>query len=193
MFGRGYITAPNTFIQTYLQDHNLCAYQISQIMAPTSLPDEILLEIFRETDPRTLWLSIRNVNQQFRACAEDIVRSELIRRFTVGLNYTLGSGSHHRWYDIRGSITLSFKQMSRLNPQYALFEKLSIRPEACNGRAWEKWNRMCAGGFGAEQEWRVQLDDRDPRVVRMPKLVISHKHGLWCDWREMLNAYFSQV
>lgn len=30
------------------------------------------------------------------------------------------------------------------------------------------------------------------KTVRMPKLIVSSK-GAWCDWRELLSAYFHRL
>ena len=155
-----------------------------------TLPNELWLEIFCYLDRSDLWTVIHNVNRQFRACAEDIATKELLQDFTISLTYTLGSGSHHRWYDISGTITLGFKHINRVNPQYALFEVTGTHPESCYSRTVEKWKRMCASGFGPEQAWPLKLGG-NPRLVKMPNLVLAADDGLWCDWREMLNGYFN--
>lgn len=154
------------------------------------LPSEIWLEICRFAEAKDLYLSLRPVNKQIFACAEDVLQSEIIPHFTINLSFSLGTGSHHRWYDVRGSITLSFRSVSKYNKQYALFDKITYQPQACQQRAGERWNQICSAGVGSDNEWRVQMEGGPPRTVRMPNLIISHDHGAWCDWREMLEAYF---
>ncbi|KXT06361.1 hypothetical protein AC578_9202 [Pseudocercospora eumusae] len=159
-------------------------------VACPALPEELWLEILRYTSSEDLWLSIRHVNKRFQALAEDVVQSQTTPNFTICLNYTLGSGTHHRWYDVRARVTLGFSSICKHNPQYALFDKITILPESCHERAWEKWNQISAGGLGNEVEWRIRLGtDGELKTVRMLKLVTSSK-GAWCDWRELLDAYF---
>ncbi|KAK4500436.1 hypothetical protein PRZ48_008625 [Zasmidium cellare] len=159
-------------------------------MAIPSLPTEIWLEVFRYVDPADIWLSLQHVSKEFHACARDTMQAEVVPNFLISLSFTLGSGTRARWYDIRGSITLGFSSMSKHNPQYALFDKVHLLPESCSQRAWEKWNQICSAGVGESLDWRVALKDGPVRTVKMSKLIISHKHGAWCDWREMLDAYF---
>lgn len=126
------------------------------ITCPT-LPEELWLDILHHTPPQDLWLSVRQVNKRFQAVAEDVLQTQVVPNFTLGLNYTLGSGTHHRWYDVRARVTLGFNSICKHNPQYALFDKIAILPETCHERAWEKWCLISAGGLGNEVEWRIQL------------------------------------
>lgn len=161
-------------------------------MTIPSLPTEIWLEIFKNVPAQQIWTSLQHVNKEFQACSRDTIQAEVLLNFIISMSFTLGAGTHARWYDIRGSITLGFSSMSKHNPQYALFDKMHLLPESCHQRAWEKWNQICSAGVGESLDWRVAMQDGPVRTVKMSKLVISHKHGAWCDWREMLDAYFQK-
>lgn len=157
-----------------------------------SLPEELRLSILSFVSPADLWLHVRYVNNQYREYAEDVASRELIPRFTIGLNFTLSSGSHHRWYDVRGTVHHGFKYINRLNPQYALFEINSVHPKDCHDRVLQTWKRMCASGFGPEQEWRVTFHGTGI-LMKMPKLVMATDDGIWCDWRELLGGYLARL
>lgn len=153
-----------------------------------SLPDELKLLILSLLPPSDLWLSVRHVNRKYRQYADEVASKEHVPNFTVGLNFTLSSGTHHRWYDVRGTVHTAFRNINKLNPQYALFEIDSVLPKSCPGRVLEKWKHICASGFGPEQEWRVTFRG-DGLLMKMPNLVLSAGDGVWCDWREMLSGY----
>lgn len=159
-------------------------------MTLPSLPTEIWLLVFHYVDPADIWMSLRHVSKEFNACARDTMQTEVVPNFLISLTFTLDTGTRARWYDIRGSITLGFSSMSKHNPQYALFDKMHLMPESCHQRAWEKWNQICSAGVGQSLDWKVAMLDGPVRTVKMSRLIISHKHGAWCDWREMLDAYF---
>ena len=156
------------------------------------LPEELRLLILSYLPPSDLWLSVRHINSQYRDYAEEVASKELIPNFAVGLNFTLSSGSHHRWYDIRGTVHHGFIKINKLNPQYALFQVNSVLPHNCQDRVLETWKRMCASGFGPEQEWRVTYSGTG-LLMKMPKLVLAAQDGVWCDWREVLDNYFARL
>lgn len=157
------------------------------------LPIELWLEVLKYVDPSDLWLSARSVSRNFRTYAEDVAAAQLIQRFSISLKFTLGSSNRRHWYDSRGSVRFQFKKISKHNPQYAEFDAINVLPEACSQQAWEKWNRICVDGIGPHNSWRVKIDDDEDVDACLPKLIISQKHGIWCDWREMLNVYYKEV
>lgn len=157
-----------------------------------SLPEELRLLILSFVPPSDLWLSVRHVNNQYREYVEEVAAKRLVPQFRIGLYFTLNSGSHHRWYDVRGTVYHAFKEIHKVNPQYALFEMISVDPQKYRDRVLETWNRMCASGFGPEQEWRVRFPPTD-FLMKMPNLVLSSNQGVWCDWRELLDGYFARL
>lgn len=60
------------------------------------LPDELALEICKHVNREDLWLSVRNVNRQFHRCAEDVMKDDIGKEMTIGLNYSIGIGIKHR-------------------------------------------------------------------------------------------------
>ncbi|CAK4015050.1 hypothetical protein AC579_8319 [Lecanosticta acicola] len=156
------------------------------------LPSELWLEIFHYCSARDLWLSLRKTNGLLEACAEDIICKDILHEFTISYTFSLGAGTRPRWYDVKPSIILCFSGLSKYNSQYALFDKIAFRPEPYHQRAWEKWNQICCGeSVGEDWEWKVAWNGEDVRRMKMPRLMISRDHGAWCDWREMLDGYFS--
>ncbi|EME39259.1 hypothetical protein DOTSEDRAFT_38479 [Dothistroma septosporum NZE10] len=165
-----------------------------------SLPTEIWLSILQHLSPQDLYLNTLNVNKRLRSCSDDILSNESLRNFTVSMSFGLGASTRARWYDIRGSVTMSFTSVSKRNPQYALFEKISVLPDTCHRRVQDTWNRICVAGVGSDVLWRVQLHRNasdesattgsDVRAVKLPSLVVSEDHGVWCDWRELMGVYF---
>jgi len=156
------------------------------------LPDELWLRILHHVPPQDIWLGVRPINKQLAACAEDAVTGEPISKFTVGITLSLAAGQHHRWYDVRASITFTFKEFNERNAQYALFGNCLVHPQNCHDRTMEKWNQITAKGLGDRQEWKVQHGyEGDMRTVRLPRLVVADGEGVWCDWKELFDAYFS--
>lgn len=111
------------------------------------------------------------------------------------MQFSLGTGSHHRWYDVRGNITFTFRQFNRFNDQYALFGECLVHPQGAYARAMEQWKRICVNGVGERVEWKVQEGfSGEVRAVRLPKLVIEGEgRGLYVDWREMFDAYYGDA
>lgn len=156
-----------------------------------SIPTELWLMIFQRVPDADLWLNVRKTCRRFRACADDIGKEQLLPGFTLQMNYTLGSGSHHRWYDVRGGVRLQFAALSTLNPQYAEFDIAAFTPERCQEKALAKWHSICVHGIGPSHVWRVTKADGGEVRARLSTIVVSGKHGIWCDWREMLVTYYS--
>ena len=155
------------------------------------LPDELTLLILSFLSPVDLWRSVRNINGKYLKFAEEVAQREHIPKFRIGLNFTLSSGTHHRWYDVRGTVQTGFVHINRFNTQYALFEVIEVLPKSCPGRVQEKWKQICASGFGTAQEWRVTFRG-DGILMKLPNLVLSNGDGVWCDWREMLDGYLDR-
>lgn len=65
----------------------------------------------------------------------------------------------------------------------------------------ERWHQIAAKGVGPDVEWSVQFGYQgEVKDVRLWKLVVANAgsggdagDGVWCDWREMLDAYFRTV
>ncbi|KAK4542036.1 hypothetical protein LTR36_007067 [Oleoguttula mirabilis] len=171
---------------------------------PTHLPDELWLHILTHLPAKDVWASARPLTPQLtRLCEELATSTNTMRNFTVGISFSLGAGARHRWYDIRGTLTFSFQRFSEYNARYVLFGACLAHPSACYGRAMEKWRGICGGGGGGEdgaeglglrEEWRVQYGyEGDVKVVRLPKLIVASEAdggGVWCDWRELFDAYY---
>ncbi|KAF1824122.1 uncharacterized protein K489DRAFT_378525 [Dissoconium aciculare CBS 342.82] len=160
---------------------------------PSRLPVELWLQIFEHVEPSDLWLSVRRVNRTFRMCAEDIAKAHIIHRISLSMNLSLGSGTHHRWYDVRGSVRLAFKAISQQNPQYAEFEITAFLPVGFSQSAEEKWNRMCAKDTGGDTPWNVKLDGGSPIAMLLPDSTISREQGLCCNWKSMLSGYLARL
>lgn len=156
------------------------------------LPEELRLHILSYLPSSDLWLSVRHINQRYSRYADDVACKNLVPKFTVSLRFTLGSGSSHRWYDVRGSVHQGFKEISKLNPQYALFEIVTVHPESYHDRVMQDWKRMCASGFGEAQEWLVTFRGTG-LLMKMRKHVLSAEDGIWCDWRELLDGYYARL
>ncbi|KAK5705605.1 hypothetical protein LTR17_021550 [Elasticomyces elasticus] len=160
------------------------------------LPNEIWLQILSNLPVSDIWLTIHPVSRQLAGCAEDAIRDWHFSKFTIALSFSLAAGAHHRWYDVRSSITFTFKAFSTHNPRYALFGSCIVHPQRCFDRAMEEWKRVTGDGVRDDQEWRVQHGYRsEPRSVRLPSLGLadaSQGTAIWVDWREMLDAYWSR-
>jgi len=158
------------------------------------LPDELWLQIVAALRPDDLWI-LHQTSRQLQRVVEEVWQSPRgpISIFLVGPQFSLGSGSHHRWFDVRVTITFTFQSFSSGNPQYAKFGSSLVVPEGYCKPALEKWKRMCRRGIGDRQDWRVQCGyEGDLRVLKLPhlQLVGDEGVGLWVDWREMFNIYF---
>lgn len=173
------------------------------------LPDELILEICNHITHEDLWLSVRNVNRQFRRCVEDVMKGAVHEHLNIGLNFSMGIGLRHRvpdprriavqvtsltsrndqWYDIRASINFNCDEISN---EYAYFDAPTFLPESCRDRASEKWKRIVSTGFDCDQAWKLSLASSDVRYACLPKLIIS-QHGARCNWIELLNAFFRKT
>ncbi|USW57706.1 Putative F-box domain-containing protein [Septoria linicola] len=136
-------------------------------MALPNLPEELLLHIFTFVEPQELWLSIRGVSKLFSRIIESHLKTSAAPYFVIGVNYTLGAGAHHRWYDVRASVFLSYNSIDRENDDLAFFDKMTVHPEPYYDRAIKKWKEIAATGTDPETMWRVQLRNGNPRTCEM--------------------------
>lgn len=161
----------------------------------TFLPDELWVHILQYLSARDAWKSARLVNRQLsRIILEQLTSAKHMSRFSIDISVSLGSGSHHRWYDVRGRITFAFQHFNRHNAQYAHFGSCVVHPAGSYARAMEQWKRMCGTGMGERVEWRIQEGvDGEAKIVRLPKLVLDGEgSGLYVDWRELFDAYYGK-
>lgn len=152
------------------------------------LPDELWLQILTHLPYHVLWTTIRAVHPKLRTEAEKLTTIHLLPTFTLALPFTLGSGSRHRWYDVRATITLSFSSIDKHNQDFALFAVTGVHPPNYTERALERWRPMCVQGVGAGLEWQVS-SERVTYGIKLEKIVSAEDGGLWCDWRELLNGW----
>jgi hypothetical protein len=161
------------------------------------LPVELWLRIFEDVGDPDLWLSVRNVSRIFRGCVEDIAKTQIIRCFSISTTVSLGSGTQHRWYDVRGTIKLDFKEVLQHSPQLADFEIAAFRPDVFAQRVAEEWNRICANGIDQGLIWNITMTDGTgaamPVSGSIPDCVVSKDHNLRCDWRLLLCSYFART
>jgi len=167
-------------------------------MAPANLPQtrhlplELLIHILSHADSQTLWRSIRLTNHTLRQEAETFFLQHHLPNFSLSRMYTLGSGSRHRWYDIRATVKLTFKSINKLNPQYALFGIKKLQPENYHERALEKWRTICAAGLSPGPRWTVRFEAVS-HLLRLANLVAAEGGEVWCDWRELANVFFHEL
>lgn len=153
------------------------------------LPDELLIQILTHLPNTALWHTIRHLNRTLRAEAEKLLLTTFFPTLSLSLTYTLGSGTSHRWYDVRATISLSFTSTNRHNPDFALFEVSAVHPPNYYERALEKWRPMCARGLGAGLDWMVSCEGVTHRVC-LAKLVLGEDGSVWCDWQELVGKWF---
>lgn len=151
------------------------------------LPDELWLEVLAHLDWLTLWQT-RAVHPKFRVEAERIAIASVLPNLSLSTTYTLGSGTRHRWYDVRATITLSFAAMNTHNPEFALYQLAQVHPTSFHDRALEKWRPMCSRGLDAALDWQIS-DPQSTCTGRLGKLVAADDGGIWCDWRELMLAW----
>lgn len=150
------------------------------------LPDEIWLRVLAHLNWPSLW-QMRTVHPKLRVEAEKLATSNLLPIISLAVTYTLGSGTRHRWYDVRATLSFSFESINKHNPHFALFKVATVHPPNFSDRALEKWRPMCARGLDPALEWQINLD-RDVYITTLNKLVATEDGSLWCDWRDLLTA-----
>ena len=157
------------------------------------LPDEIWLQIIHYVPPADLWRNMRLTSKQMLRCTEDYVSkgSGMLEEMTIGLAFSLAAGPHHRWYDVRGTITFSFVEVNKHNQDYARFGSCQVHPPRMIDRGVEQWRQISTGGPGERQEWRLQHGRDSTKLVKLRKLV-ADADGVYCDWRELFDAYYGQ-
>lgn len=160
----------------------------SQRLIP-QLPDELWLEVLSHLDWPTLWQTVRKVHPKLKTEVERMAIANLMPGISLALTYTLGSGSSHRWYDVRATTTLSFSNPNKHNPDFAFFAVTAVHPLNHRERGLEKWWTMCAQVLSPRLDWHVIHEDV-MHIVRLRKLVAAENGALWCDWRELLSKWF---
>jgi hypothetical protein len=171
-------------------------WSLNMTISLPQLPLELWLKIFEDVANIDLWLSVREVDQTFRKCIDDIAKTRMICRSAISTIISLAAGSQHRWYDIRGTVHFAFKELSQQNAQYAEFEIAALRPDVYAHSVAEKWNRICAKGIDQDLIWNITMANSHGVATAvgmpLPNCVIIQEHGLRCDWRLMLRSYFTQ-
>ncbi|KAK3677494.1 hypothetical protein LTR78_002344 [Recurvomyces mirabilis] len=157
------------------------------------IPDEIWLQIIDYVPAADLWNNMRLASKQLLRCVEDYVSKApgMLEDFTIGLAFSLAAGPHHRWYDVRGTITFSFVALNKHNHDYARFARCLVHPQRMFDRGIEQWRRISSGGPGERQDWRLQHSIDSTKLVKLRK-VIADADGVYCDWRELFDAYYKQ-
>lgn len=115
----------------------------------------------------------------------------LLPTISMAVTFTLGSGTRHRWYDVRATMNFSFKSMNKHNPDFALFEVAHVQPENFRDRALEKWRSMSARGLDPAFDPLIS-DGDNSYTIRLKTLVPADGAALWCDWSELLTAWCRQ-
>ena len=151
------------------------------------LPDEIWLEILGHLDYLTLWQT-RAISTKLRTESERLAVATLLPNISMALTYTLSSGTRHRWYDVRATITFAFSSVNKHNLDFALFGIARIHPTNFHDRALKKWLPMCSRGLSPALEWQVS-DSATTYGMRLSKVVGAQDGALWCDWRELITAW----
>jgi hypothetical protein len=130
-----------------------------------TLPDELILRILHYSDTRTIWTSVSKASRGLRSCAEDCLRTEILPRVALDHPFTLGSGQHHRWYDVRSTLSFAFSHVDSENTIQAVFTLEHVTPDWHRDRALAKWQQVadtedCGGG-----SWLATLDGRVHTLV----------------------------
>ncbi|KAK3072530.1 hypothetical protein LTR53_006666 [Teratosphaeriaceae sp. CCFEE 6253] len=157
------------------------------------LPSEVWLQVFSYCSLQDIWVTLRRLNRQLAACAEDVtIQSTLLSRFTVAIRFPLeptGTDGEPREQVTLSTITFTFRELSSYNPTYALFGSCLVHPRRHYAQATQHWEWLAANQLG-EQQWRVQHGyEGEVRIVRLPRLIVAEGEGVWCDWRELFDAY----
>ncbi|KAM3414993.1 hypothetical protein BST61_g10130 [Cercospora zeina] len=163
-------------------------------MPLSTLPEELHLHIFTFVKPGDLWLTTRLVSRDFNRMIKSYIRINTLPKFVIGTSYILCSGTTHHPSDPRASVYFSFSVIDKHNPQYALFDNMTVQPEPYHDRAIERWSHIANAGLDEQMTWRVQHRSGNPRTcevqfVKLPSMVLSQQ-GPSCDWKELLTAYF---
>lgn len=156
----------------------------------STLPSELLLEIFRYTPPSTLW-SIRSSSKQFKICAEDTARTEVVPLISINLVFSLGSGSHHRWYDVRATMTFGYSHFDKQDPSRSTFRLENVRPDRCGPQAVEKWMHLRDEDAHNVDIWQVGFNDAT-RAMPLHQLQIENIDGsveISFNWHAMLQRF----
>nr|POE48391.1 hypothetical protein CFP56_71021 [Quercus suber] len=155
------------------------------------IPNEIWIQILHHLSLQDFWLSARLLNRQWRTYVEIHSLETLVSRSTIGVSLSLGNGAHHRWYDVRATLTFSYIGTSPQNPRCARFGKCSVQPHHQCDRSMKVWQKMCQIGLNRKQEWRLQCgDEGELRKTRLPDVALGEDDTLHIDWRKLLTAYF---
>lgn len=160
------------------------------------IPDELWLLILEHLSAKDVWASARHVNERLSRIATDqLMRADHVSRLSIGVSFSLGSGSHHRWFDIRGTITFSFQHFDERDSQYAVFGSLLVHPQESYAVALRKWETIRTHTSRAGEQWKVQEGaDGEVKVVRLQNLiVVGPGHELYVDCKELFDAYYGNA
>ncbi|KAH9825996.1 hypothetical protein Tdes44962_MAKER03779 [Teratosphaeria destructans] len=116
---------------------------------------------------------------------------------------SLASGSHHRWYDVWGTMTFHSPTLppctqsrSGSASDYVLFSAYSASPAKLQERVLLKWRSIAVSSPNAKprpQEWKVQFGAEGTSVRRLTtvqSLDVNDGGGIQINWRELLSQYW---
>nr|POE63437.1 hypothetical protein CFP56_04340 [Quercus suber] len=156
------------------------------------LPNEIWIQVLHHLSLQDLWLNTRLLNRQWRVYVEIHSLQDLVPGFLVGVSLSLGSGAHHRWYDIRATLRFSYMGISDEHPLCAKFGMCSVQPKHQTSRSLKVWQKMCQAGLSRKQEWRLQYgDEGELRKTRLPDVTLGEDNTLYIGWKKLLTAYLA--
>ncbi|KAF2774187.1 hypothetical protein EJ03DRAFT_1928 [Teratosphaeria nubilosa] len=167
------------------------------------LPDELWLHILSFVPPAVIWTNCLLINRQLYRLGQTYAKDELLPRFRLSRTMSLASGSHHRWYDLWGTITFHIptlqsctKSCSGSASGYVLFSEYSASPVKLQERVLLKWRSMAVQSPNAKarpREWKVQFGDEDVNVRTLTTVdVLGDSDGaeIRVNWRELLSQYW---
>ena len=159
------------------------------------LPPELWLHILTHLPLTTLWTTLRPVHPIFKSEIESHFLRTHLPDFTLFKTFSLASGTRHRWYDVRATVTLGYsgvvEQERKGEREWVLFEVKGFTPPNYGERAGEKWRGLCAGGgLGRGMEWQVEFEGNVAGVRLESVLPDEGQEGrVWVDWREVVGRW----
>lgn len=161
------------------------------------LPDEILLQILNLVAPHELWMSVRQCNKQLFDLVQEISTQTWLKKTSISSIISLASGQAHRWYDIRATITSGFIDFVQSDRDIAVFDIVSIKPEAQRQRALQLWQERHLISDNSHQSititysWRVELNG-ERQYITLHTKGADGDTAISLHWKQMFTRYFEE-